>query len=162
MYGMVLMAAMTGATSDFSDIGHRNRGGCHGSGMVAGGCTGAHAGAGCTGAYAGSGCHGSKHHNRGNSCHGGGGGLFHRGGKGCHGGSGCHGGGMVAGGCTGVIVTPAQPQPMPKVEPKPVPPPVVAVPPAATGGCTGMIAAPCDCAPAKHGRLHRGGRGCHG
>ena len=39
MYGMVLMAAMTGS-ADMTEIGHHNRGGCSGSMVYSGGCTG--------------------------------------------------------------------------------------------------------------------------
>src|SRR5690242_11025014 len=80
MYGMVLMAAMSGS-ADMTEIGHHNRGGCSGS-IYSGGCSGSVVvGGGCTGSgmVMGS-CHGRGHHHaRGNSCHGGGGGLFHRG-----------------------------------------------------------------------------------
>lgn len=106
MYGMVLMAAMTGSP-DAATFG--NRGGCDG--------------AGCHGAVL-AGCHGGGLFGKRNGCDGGGlfgkrngcdgGGLFSR----KHGGASCFGsslggctGVVVAGGCTGapVVVTPAAP-----------------------------------------------------
>jgi len=51
MYGMVLMAAMSGS-ADVTEIGHHNRGGCNGSVASYGGCTG-------SGAVVGGGCYGS-------------------------------------------------------------------------------------------------------
>ena len=158
MYGMVLMAAMTGS-ADMTEIGHHNRGGCHGSMVYSGGCTGSGAVVGgCTGSgivmgschggghhargnchggggglfHRGNSCHGGGHHTRGNSCHGGGGGLFHRGNS-CHGGYGCTGA-SYGGGCTGVIVN--QPAPMPAPQPQPQPAPMPAPAPA-------VSAAPC-------------------
>jgi hypothetical protein len=163
MYGMVLMAAMTGS-ADMTEIGHHNRGGCSGSMVYSGGCTGSGAvvGGGCTGSgiVMGS-CHGGGHHARGNSCHGGGGGLFHRGNS-CHGGYGCTGS-YYGGGCTGVIVNQPAPKPVPQPQTQPQPAPMPAPAPAVSAAPCCAPAAPC-CAPArqKHGLFHRGGRGCCG
>ena len=185
MYGMVLMAAMTGL-ADMTEIGHHNRGGCSGSMVYSGGCTGSGAVVGgCTGSgivmgschggghhargnchggggglfHRGNSCHGGGHHARGNSCHGGGGGLFHRGNS-CHGGYGCTGG-SYGGGCTGVIVNRAGPNARSPAATEPAPMPAPA--PAVSAAPCCAPAAPC-CAPArqKHGLFHRGGRGCCG
>jgi hypothetical protein len=92
MYGMVLMAAMTG-TGDTSSFGHKGGGctgysaGCYGSSVVSGGC------------------HGGKHF-------GGGMGLFGHKKHGCQGSaysSGCFGSGY---GCTGVVAAPVMTAPV--------------------------------------------------
>jgi hypothetical protein len=110
MYGMVLMAAMTG-TGDAASFG-KHKDGC--------GCTGSSAYAGCHG--------GGKHHMFGGGCHGGG--LFA--GKhahGCHGAyAGCHG--AYAGGCTGIVTAPVAVAPAPVAPPVVAPAPVVAAAPA--------------------------------
>ena len=100
MYGMVLMAAVTGS-ADVTAIGHRDGGGC--TGVVAGcngfggGCNGKHGGGGLFhrdrgGCDGGSkhhrdrgGCSGRGHHGDRGGCNGKSGGLFHRDRGGCNG-----------------------------------------------------------------------------
>lgn len=129
MYGMVLMAAITGAP-DATAFGGRNKGCDGGAYVVSAGCVGSTAG--CTGTVAAS-CHGGGLFGLRNGCNGGG--LFGKR-NGCDGGGllsrkhGCHGGGcfgsggctgiVVNGGCTGVVVKPA-PTPAPVVTPAPAP-----------------------------------------
>ena len=102
MYGMVLMAAVTGS-ADVTAIGHRDGGGC--TGVVAGcngfggGCNGKHGGGGLFHKDRG-GCDGGGHHRDRGGCNGGG---HHRDRNGCHGGGGCHGAVVATPcGCSGI------------------------------------------------------------
>ena len=127
MYSVVLLMALSGgAETPAADCagcygggcygGYGcNGGGCHGGGLFSHGCRGGglfshgcrggglfshgcHGGSGCNGG----GCHGGYGCN-GGGCHGGG--LFHRGGHGCHGcNGGCYGGYGCNGGCHGAAV----------------------------------------------------------
>jgi hypothetical protein len=111
MYGMVLMAAITGAP-DATAFGGRNKGCDGGAYVVSAGCVGTTAGctgayAGCTGTVASAGCHGGGLFGKRNGCDGGG--LFGKR-NGCDGGGlfnrkhGCNGGCIGSGGCTGMVV----------------------------------------------------------